>query len=100
MESNMENHEHEWHALNSDEVLGHFKVKDDGLTSDEAKKRLAHYGPNQLKESSRPSFWQMLWEQLNNFVVILLIVASVISALLGDYVEAAVGGRGPRPARR
>ncbi len=31
----------------------------------------------------------MLWEQLNNFVVILLIVASVISALLGDYVEAA-----------
>ena len=30
----------------------------------------------------------MLWEQLNNFVVILLIVASVISALLGDYVEA------------
>ena len=43
MESNMENHEHEWHALNSDEVLGHFKVKDDGLTSGEAKKRLAHY---------------------------------------------------------
>ncbi len=31
----------------------------------------------------------MLWEQLNNFVVILLIVASIISALLGDYVEAA-----------
>ena len=30
----------------------------------------------------------MLWDQLNNFVVILLIVASVISALLGDYVEA------------
>src|ERR1044071_5599256 len=30
----------------------------------------------------------MLWEQLNNFVVILLIVASVISAVLGDYVEA------------
>jgi Ca2+-transporting ATPase len=31
----------------------------------------------------------MLWEQFNNFVVILLIVASVISALLGDYIEAA-----------
>ncbi len=31
----------------------------------------------------------MLWEQFNNFVVILLIVASVISAFLGDYVEAA-----------
>ena len=31
----------------------------------------------------------MLWDQFNNFVVIMLIVAAVISALLGDYVEAA-----------
>ncbi|MGW8227162.1 MAG: cation-translocating P-type ATPase, partial [Anaerolineales bacterium] len=35
------------------------------------------------------SFWQMLGEQFNNFVVILLIVAAVISALLGDYIESA-----------
>ncbi len=59
------------------------------LTTEEAKRRLEHYGPNQLQEAPRPTFLQMLWEQLNNFVVILLIVASVISALLGEYVEAA-----------
>jgi P-type Ca2+ transporter type 2C len=79
----------EWHALKPEEVLSHLKVEGNGLSSDEVKKRLAYYGPNQLKEAPRPGFWQMLWEQLNNFVVILLIVASVISALLGDYVEAA-----------
>lgn len=79
---------HEWHALGTQEVLDHLKVQENGLTSDEAKKRLAHYGPNQLNEAPRPSFWQTLWEQLNNFVVILLIIASVISAFLGDYVEA------------
>ena len=79
----------EWHALTVEEVLDHLKVEDSGLTSAEAKKRLEHYGPNQLTEAPRPTFLQMLWEQLNNFVVILLIVASVISALLGDYVEAA-----------
>jgi P-type Ca2+ transporter type 2C len=78
----------EWHALKPEEVLSHLKVEGNGLTTAEAKKRLEYYGPNQLKEAPRPSFWQMLWEQLNNFVVILLIVASVISALLGDYVEA------------
>ena len=82
-------HEHEWHTLKLEQVLKHFEVQDNGLTTDEAQKRLAHYGPNQLKEAPRPTFLQMLWEQLNNFVVILLIVASVISALLGDYVEAA-----------
>ena len=79
----------EWHALTAEEVLDHLKVEDSGLTSAEAKRRLEHYGPNQLTEAPRPTFLQMLWEQLNNFVVILLIVASVISALLGDYVEAA-----------
>jgi Ca2+-transporting ATPase len=79
----------QWHALGVEEVLGHLSVEKNGLTTEEAKKRLEHYGPNQLKEAPRPTFLQMLWEQLNNFVVILLIVASVISALLGDYVEAA-----------
>src|SRR5215213_625594 len=78
----------EWHALKAEEVLTHLKVRGDGLTSEEAKKRLEHYGPNQLKEAPRPTFLQMLREQLNNFVVILLIVASLISGLLGDYVEA------------
>ncbi|NJC97541.1 MAG: ATPase [Anaerolineales bacterium] len=82
-------HEHDWHTLKPEQVLRHFEVQENGLTTGEAKKRLEHYGPNQLKESPRPTFLQMLWEQLNNFVVILLIVASVISALLGDYVEAA-----------
>ena len=79
----------EWHALGAEEVLKHLKVQEQGLSSEEAKTRLEHYGPNQLKEASRPTFLQTLWEQLNNFVVILLIIASVISALLGDYVEAA-----------
>ena len=78
----------EWHALAAEEVLDHLKVQDNGLTSEEAKKRLEHYGPNQLEEAPRPTFLQMLWEQLNNFVVILLIIASIISALLGDYIEA------------
>lgn len=81
-------HDHEWHTLRPEQVLRHFEVQDNGLTTEEARKRLEYYGPNQLKEASRPSFLQMLWEQLNNFVVILLIIASVISALLGDYIEA------------
>ena len=84
-----ENKQQEWHALKAEEVLKHLEVKEQGLTTEEAERRLAHYGQNQLLEATRPGFLQMLWEQLNNFVVILLIVASVVSALLGDYVEAA-----------
>ena len=43
----------EWHALNTEEVLDHLKVEGNGLTSEEAKKRLELYGPNQLREAPR-----------------------------------------------
>ena len=78
-----------WHALEADETLAQFDTPvDSGLSSQEAAKRIEQYGPNQLAAAPPTTIWQMLWEQFNNFVVILLIIAAVISALLGDYVEA------------
>ncbi len=77
-----------WHALSKEEVLRHLKVGENGLTGAEAAERIAQYGPNQLTEVPRPGFLQLLWEQFNNFIVILLIVASIVSALLGEWVDA------------
>lgn len=77
-----------WHALRLEEVLRDLKVHEAGLTGEEAERRLERYGHNQLEEAGRAGFWSMLWEQLNNFVVILLIVASLVSALLGEWVDA------------
>ena len=77
-----------WHALTAEDVLRHLEVQDQGLTTEQVERRAHHYGANLLQEAPRPSFIEMLWEQVNNFVVILLIVASVVSALLGDYLEA------------
>ncbi|MFH1635462.1 MAG: cation-translocating P-type ATPase [Chloroflexota bacterium] len=83
-------HTETWHALQVDETLEQLAVSpQNGLTSDDAARRLETYGPNQLDEAPPTTFWQMLWEQFNNFVVILLIVAAIVSALLGDWVEAA-----------
>ena len=79
-----------WHAVDPDEVLKHLATyAESGLSSSEADTRLIQYGPNELEEAPPISFWQMLGEQFNNFVVILLIVAAVISALLGEYIESA-----------
>ncbi|MCC6956390.1 MAG: HAD-IC family P-type ATPase, partial [Anaerolineales bacterium] len=80
----------EWHALGLEDVLDELDtLADIGLSDEEAAKRLEQYGPNQLAEKPSVSFWKMLWDQFNNFVVMMLIVASVVSAFLGDYVEAA-----------
>ena len=79
-----------WHSVSLDEVLFKLQAPAQGLTSAEVARRLEKYGPNELKEKPRPTFFQLVLSQLNNFIVILLIVASVISALLGDWIEAAV----------
>ncbi|MGD8752158.1 MAG: cation-translocating P-type ATPase, partial [Anaerolineales bacterium] len=60
-----------------------------GISPKEAERRLEKFGYNKLAEAPPTSFWQLVWEQFNNFVVILLVAAAVISALLGDWVEAA-----------
>jgi len=78
-----------WYTLSSDETLQKLDTKlEEGLSNKEAEKRLQAYGPNQLEEGKRTTFLQMVFRQLNNFVVILLIVASIISAFLGEWVDA------------
>ena len=77
-----------WHALSTEEVIEHLKVHESGLTSAEVADRQAHYGLNQLTEAPRPGFLKLLVEQFNNFIVILLIVAAVVSALLGEWIDA------------
>jgi len=88
MDKDEKNLQTPWHALGVDEVLRDLQVHENGLNAEEAFQRLHRYGPNQLQEAPRPGFWITLWEQLNNFVVILLIVSSIISALLGEWIDA------------
>jgi P-type Ca2+ transporter type 2C len=75
--------------MSADDVLGRLETRHQtGLTLQEVAQRLERYGRNELAEKPRPTFLKLVIDQLNNFVVILLIVASLISAILGDYVEA------------
>jgi len=78
-----------WHALQADQVLQSLEVPvETGLSDAEVKERLEKFGYNELQEQPGRTFWQKLWEQINSFVIWLLIGAAVISAVLGDWVEA------------
>ncbi|MDD2522305.1 MAG: cation-translocating P-type ATPase [Anaerolineaceae bacterium] len=78
-----------WHALEPEEVLESLEVPvETGLSDAEVKERLEKFGYNELQEQAGRTFWEKLWEQINSFVIWLLIGAAVISAVLGDWVEA------------
>ena len=59
-----------------------------GLTREQAARYLAEKGYNELSERPRPGFFKMLMAQFNNFLIIILIVAAVVSLLLGEYTDA------------
>mgnify|MGYP000910999237 FL=1 len=79
-----------WHALDMQDVYSRLNAPASGLTSEEVASRQQRYGYNELREKPRPTFLQLVVAQLNNFIVLLLIGASIISALLGDWIEAIV----------
>jgi Ca2+-transporting ATPase len=80
-----------WHAMTADAAAEKLGIKiDQGLSAGLAAQRLEKYGPNQLAEKPRPSFLSLVFDQLKSFVIVLLVVASIISAILGEWVDASV----------
>ena len=61
-----------------------------GLSASEASKRLEKYGPNKIESSNKKSMIQKILDQIIDPMVILLIVASIISAFTGDKIEAII----------
>jgi P-type Ca2+ transporter type 2C len=78
-----------WHSLPREKVLEELAADPErGLSTAEVEKRLQQYGRNELTEQPRPGFLARLLNQFKDTVVLLLIGASVISAVLGEYYEA------------
>jgi Ca2+-transporting ATPase len=78
-----------WHQLDPAAVLRDLVTdSDSGLSEAEATLRLARHGRNELTGSGIRSPWHIVWEQLTALMVVILIIAAILSALLGDYHDA------------
>lgn len=77
-----------WHEMSREAVLARLKTSKEGLSAAEAARRLARHGPNELIERGLKSPWLIVWEQLTATMVLVLIIATAISAVLGDYKDA------------
>jgi len=79
-----------WHALESAEVLERLESSDKGLASDEAARRLDEHGPNRLKPQAGKSLLIRFLSHFHNMLIYLLLVAAVVTALLGHWVDTGV----------
>jgi len=73
----------DWHALSVEEGLKRLETSPPGLLPDEAKRRLAQYGPNELQQLAKISPWKIFLSQFLNVLVVVLIIAAFISGALG-----------------
>ncbi|MBU5455352.1 cation-translocating P-type ATPase [Caproiciproducens sp. MSJ-32] len=61
-----------------------------GLSKEEAEKRLAENGPNKLKGKKKKSMLMLLFEQINDPMIYILLVAAIISAIVGEVSDALI----------
>jgi magnesium-transporting ATPase (P-type) len=61
-----------------------------GLSSAEAERRLRQYGPNRIRERGQLTRWRVLFNQVRNPLLPVLLFASAASAVTGEWIDAGI----------
>ena len=78
------------HSKSVEQVLRELNTSDKGLSSSEAAERINKYGLNAIKEAKKISALQIFLGQFKSVVLWILIIATIISAFLKEYIDATV----------
>ncbi|MCI0469431.1 MAG: HAD-IC family P-type ATPase, partial [Nitrospirae bacterium] len=73
-----------WHQKEINEVIGDLGSSIQGISKEEAHKRLAEYGPNELIEKKKKTPFMMFLDQFKDFMILVLIAAAIISGIIGE----------------
>jgi len=76
-----------WHQKDVARVMEDLGSSMQGLSSEEARRRLDRYGPNALQEKKKKTLLMMLGDQFKDFMIIVLMIAAVISGVIGDLSD-------------
>ncbi len=79
-----------WHAKSFKQVAEDIGSSEKGLTTDEAKKQYQQYGPNQIEKKKKDSALKLLWRQINNPLIWVLVGSSLVAVLLGKITDGLV----------
>lgn len=74
----------QYYNQSTEDILKQYNVSAEvGLSSEEAEKRLAEYGLNELAQQKQKGLWEIFFEQFKSSMVVILLIAAIISAVLG-----------------
>lgn len=76
-----------WHKKEVDDVIKDLGSSLQGISSEEAQKRLEEYGPNELVEKKKKTPFMMFLDQFSDFMILVLIGAAVISGFIGEISD-------------
>jgi Ca2+-transporting ATPase len=79
-----------WHSLSPAEALARLNATATGLSSADAAQRLAEVGPNELAAKEHTPWWRLLLAQLQNVLIVILLLATGLSVVLGHGLESLV----------
>jgi Ca2+-transporting ATPase len=77
-----------WHTFSVEDALAKLESAPAGLSSAEAATRLGTHGPNELTSGVGVSAWAILGAQFKNVLTVILLIATLLSAVLGHETEA------------
>jgi P-type Ca2+ transporter type 2C len=84
--------EHRWHGLRVEETCEALDTDPSGLKMSEAERRLEKFGPNEIESGEGVSKLEILWAQVKNPLVLVLVMAAAISLVAGKTADAIVIG--------
>ncbi len=74
----------------SEKAIRHCETSLEGLSQEEAKKRLERNGLNELREKEKVPTWKLFLESFKDPLVIILLIAALVQIFLGEVVESAI----------
>ena len=84
--------EEKHHSIEAQQVLRLLESSENGITEEEAQRRLERFGLNELREAKKVSPLEVFVSQFRSFLVLILIVASAVSFFLGEVTDAVIIG--------
>jgi Ca2+-transporting ATPase len=80
-----------WYKKKKEEVIKELNTdREKGLNDNEVSQRLRKYGKNEFKEEKKKGIFKLIFEQINDVMIYILIAAAVASASLGEISDAII----------